>query len=185
MVFWPNLRPIGGYVFSEIGHLFIPIFGPFLHFLTIFGPFSAVKAKNILNWTLQVQKEPKKLKKLVQKLYCKLGSPNSPKSTPGPKNTLKQSQMAENSKNVLHGTKLTGLWPKKTFLSQSSKKLQIWHGTTLQSSTLLQLELELVLVLHRVNNPQSTTSPQLVQSALVSVLQLVANPIKCHYRVLH
>ena len=38
--------------------------------------------------------------------------------------------MAENSKNVLHGSKLTGLWPKKTFLSQSSKKLQIWHGTT-------------------------------------------------------
>ena len=38
--------------------------------------------------------------------------------------------MAENSKNVLHGTKLTGLWPKKTFLSRSSKKLQIWHGTT-------------------------------------------------------
>ena len=39
--------------------------------------------------------------------------------------------MAENSKNVLHGTKLTGLWPKNTFLSRSSKKLQIWHGTTL------------------------------------------------------
>ena len=43
--------------------------------------------------------------------------------------------MAENSKNVLHGTKLTGLWPKKTFLSQSSKKLQIWHGTTLLCKT--------------------------------------------------
>ena len=38
--------------------------------------------------------------------------------------------MAENSKNALHGTQLTGLRPKKTFLSRSSKKLQIWHGTT-------------------------------------------------------
>ena len=89
MVFWPNLRPIGGYVFSEIGHLFIPIFGPFWHFLTIFGPFLAIKAKNILNWTLQVQKEPKKLEKLVQKLYCKLGSPKHPKIHPWAKNTPK------------------------------------------------------------------------------------------------
>ena len=38
--------------------------------------------------------------------------------------------MAENSKNALHGTQLTGLRPKQTFLSRLSKKLQILHGTT-------------------------------------------------------
>ena len=45
MVFWPNLRPIGGYVFSEIGHLFIPIFGPFLHFFDNFWPVFGYKSQ--------------------------------------------------------------------------------------------------------------------------------------------
>ena len=38
--------------------------------------------------------------------------------------------MAKIGQNALHGTQLTGSGPKKPFLKRSSKKLQIWHGTT-------------------------------------------------------
>ena len=58
------------------------------------------------------------------------GPQTPPKTTPGQNRPLKWVQVAKNGRNALHGTQLTGLRPKKTFLSRSSKNLQIWHGAT-------------------------------------------------------
>ena len=38
MVFWPNFSQIRGYVFSKNGHLSMPVFDQFWHFLARFWP---------------------------------------------------------------------------------------------------------------------------------------------------
>ena len=84
-------------------------------------------------------------KKWFRSFIGNFGPQTPPKTTPGQNRPLKWVQVAKNGRNALHGTQLTGLRPKKTFLSRSSKNLQFWHGATQNQKDLNEVELKLAI----------------------------------------
>ena len=82
MVFWPNLRRIGGYVFSEIGHLFIPIFGPFLHFFDNFWPVFGYKSQKHTKLDPLGAKRTKEIEKIGSEALLQIRVPKQPKIHP-------------------------------------------------------------------------------------------------------